>query len=249
MKFLCGQGKVFAAVRGVGGAPEGFQFLGNCPEFTLSPGAAAELFATAQGADGYGPAADALAPAGDLPAISFVLEEFSRENLIRMLRARVSAVAGGGGDAYVKAWIGAWTFLPAVGVTSITLVYTGPGGTFYTEGVDYLADVNAGAIMALPGGAIGNGQQLYVHYTGSDYEQAAAFVDAPPYVWVRVVGTNMIDNRPFTLDCYKTRFPTADSIPLIGDRFASVRMRCRLFYDADLVVEPEPGRFLRLRWA
>jgi hypothetical protein len=237
---------VFAAARGAGGALGGFYPLGNCPELILSPGAAADLFATGNGAGG---APDALAPAGEMPSVALTIEEFSAANLKHLLRARVATVAGGSVTSEsVTAAHGALAFLANIGVTSIAAVRNAAGTVTYVPGVDYVTDVAGCAIETIAGGSIANGATLKVDYTFAAHERAAAFVDAPPYVALRIAGINTADNRAFVLDCYKVRFPAAESVELIGDRVARARLRCRLFYDTDRADTPTDGRFLRWRW-
>lgn len=235
MSYFIGRGDVYASTRSVTGTPDGFTFLGNCPELVIYPNRAFNRYATGVGAGG---ALGSLAQSGDLPSFSLQLDEVLKENLGMFLHGLHTTVSGSSATVSITPVVGKFIPLPHINLTSITI-------TGYTVGVHYTPHLPTGGITILPACPPGD---ISVDYAWGTYNKVGMHTTAQPYYWLRLNGINVgDDSRPVVVDMFKVKLGVPDKLALIGDDFASMTFNGTMYYD-DLQPDLEDsGRILQIR--
>lgn len=238
MSYFVGRGDVYIATKdAVTGLPQGFSFLGNCPELAIQPNDALTRFAT--GASLITPSK--LVRSGQLPTFDLTLDEVLKENLGLFTSGKHSLVPGSSVSENITAKVG--KFIPVQNINLTSLEVVG-----YTESVDYVRDLQAGGVTILSTGSIVEDQVLTVNTTFSQYNKVGMHTTAQPYYWLRLNGINVgDDSNPVVVDMFKVKLGVPDKLVLIGDDFASMSFKGKMYYDDRLPDTEEEGRILRIR--
>jgi hypothetical protein len=75
----------------------------------------------------------------------------------------------------------------------------------------------------------------------------AAHTQKPSFYALRFSGINTADRSPVAVDVFKTKFDPVDSLPLIGDNFASLKLSGRMHYDSSVAGSRAAEHFFRIR--
>ena len=138
----------------------------NVTELTPVPGEGEEIVRESRMRDTYGQALDALtAPAPY--TVTFTTDTISREILRALflgLDTDITVASGSITEEPIIARVGKWVPTSQVMLAESGLTVTTNGGspTTLTKDTDYLVDLRNGAILALPGGAISEGDTILV---------------------------------------------------------------------------------------
>lgn len=136
----------------------------NVTELTPVPGEGEEIVRESRMRNTYGQALDALtAPAPY--TVTFTTDTISREVLRALflgLDTDINVASGSFTGTEITARVGKWVPVGEVMLASAGLTVTDGASTTYAEGTDYLVDLRNGAILALEGGGIDDGDTISV---------------------------------------------------------------------------------------
>ncbi|MEG1121288.1 MAG: hypothetical protein RSE62_03695 [Citrobacter sp.] len=244
------QGTLYAAVRDEMGRPAGFYSMGNAPRLSVTLGLTAAQYATSQAPAPGSPNYVNLGKAneGQLPTVDVTLESVTRQNLaLAMYGASAVAPAGSVDDETIYGYTGGTTPLSFMNLTSVGEVTSATGSVVFVRGRDYSINEKHGTLTVLPGSSIQDYQQLLISYSYAAYEKIDGFTVAPPLLWLRFEGVNMMQEAsPVIVDIFKVRMEPIDAVSLIGDEMTSINLKGRVFVDRD-AVNPAIKRILSVR--
>lgn len=243
-----GRGEVYFDRFDGSGARTGERFLGNCTVF--------EIQTTDEIREKYS-SAEATAPllkqvnVRRTPEISIEMDEWNKDTLELFFMGvqRNLLVTGASAANYVppaaRVVKGRWFPLenpagtPRRGTVAepiSAVVVTGPGGTpTYVLGTDYNVDLISGRVYVIPAGAITDGAALEVDFTYPTFTTTdAPYVEAGTSNFIE--GFVRFKSRQATgpsmeVEVWKASITPDGPASLIGDDFASMRLRGRVLAD------------------
>jgi hypothetical protein len=238
MSYFIGRGKVYFSTRSVTGKPDGFLYLGHCPRFMINPSKAFTRFATGTSLTTVVPK---IVPAGELPTFDMDIDEFTQDNMHLLTGGkRTDVEAGTVVGELLTAKKGA--FIPTAHMHLISLTIAA-----YTEGSDYTVDLEAGGIHIPSTSSIANGASVSVNYSFNGYQKVGMQTSALPMYWVRLNGSNLVDDTPVVVDIFKARINPPGQLQLVGDDFSSITVSGNMYYDELQSDTETDGRILRIR--
>ena len=215
--LFSGQGKIYLADRDSSGNPKGLQFLGNAPEFVVSPNTnLSTRIESNNDTNSY------LDNSGDQSAnysVSFSLEDFTIENLQYILYGEASVVPAGSAVIQKTLYHGR-NILGEINLSSC--VVTGAA-----NGV--LIDLEAGVIDVATDSNIEPGSSYTVTYSWNDHTSLNMFSQRIKDKWLRFEGVNSVNMSKVIFDLPRVRLLPAE-LELISDdiyqaEFTGVGMR------------------------
>lgn len=248
-KYTYLQGRLYVAQRSAAGAALGFYPLGNCPKLSITLGLTAAQYATAQqptpGTPGY-QAMDKSNQSQD-PTVDMDLESVTKENLAMAMygdAARIPSRAAASDT--ITCYVGRAMPLSNIAIQSFTSLTVAGTSTVARKGIDYDVNLTHGTITLLIGGAYPDGTVFTAVYDSAAYDKVNGFTTAPPILWVRFEGLNMVSNAsPVVVDIFKVRMQPIDAISLIGDALTSISLKGRVMLDRD-PNNPASKRFMQI---
>jgi hypothetical protein len=243
--YFLGQGKLLASIRSLAGVPQGFTEIGDVSSLDLRLGMALMKYALS-GAEVAPPAIKQ----GEHPSFSMVIDNFSSENIARVLYGAQTEIVGGAiASETVVAFSAKSVPLAHINLLSFTSLTNADASVTYILGTDYTVDLDAGMLTFPVGSAIANAQSLRANYVIESYTKLSAGVFAPPFLWLRFNGLNTAEDvKPVIIDIYKVRYDPIEAFSLIQESdIARLIVNGRIFYDG---VQPDTttdGRWLRIR--
>lgn len=247
-RYFRGQGKIFLATRATDGTPEGFRYMGNCPELLISTDV--QVLEHEESYTGQG--LTDLQIETTIRAMARIrAENLNKENLAFALYGTANLITGSTvtDEAHV-AYKGKSIALNFINLTAFTSLTNDAGSTTYVKGTDYEIDLKAGMIDILSGGAIADASDVKANYTAGNSEKITAFTSDNREYWLRFNGLNTAEgNKPVVIDCYKTRFKPQDQLALISNDLSSIDIEGNILYDPLQPSDKTEGFFFKIRQA
>lgn len=222
MPGFAGQGKVWIGQRDANGNPLAMKWVGNAPVFTVQ--LSEDVIERNESYSGQRlPLRRATRAKQATVQVSF--DEFSRDNLARLLQATNTTVAAGSQVtdevAPTGLVVGDKVILLGQNVTNVS-VKDSTGGTPKTlPASQYELNAEAGSWTLLDlttGGPYV--QPFKTTYTPGQRYVVAPFNAANPEYWIRFEGINTDDNSKVIVDLYRCRLTPTRELPMINDDFA-----------------------------
>ncbi len=164
--------------------------------------------------------------------VQITFQDITPDMMAMVLMGQMSSqslTAGSVTDENVTAELGYWVPLTKRNITSGTVVVTdSAGATTYVENVDYAIEYVTGMLMALPGGAITDGQALKVDY--SHGANTIKKIDASNQSQIRIFGTlvgvNLADpsQRRLVATFPQLSLRPSEDIPLKGEEYITTTL-------------------------
>lgn len=240
--YYMGQGKVYAALRGIGREPQGFRLLGNCTRLDISLGRGG------MNRENRGSAPQPLLRvAGSTPRFNLDMESIEQKNLALLLHGESTTVAGASGVANIIARKGLVVPLPHINLTSFTALRNAADTATYDPS-GYSVNLAAGSIEFAASSAIPDNTVVIAKYEHGGHTYTGAFTNKPEFMALRYEGVNTVENyAPVVLDLFKIKFDPMDSLQLINDNFLSLQTQGKIYYDDMVFDSKAEGKYLRIR--
>jgi hypothetical protein len=252
MSLFSGQGPVFHSLRDTGGNPTGFNWFGNCPEFTL--GLATETLTHKESYTGNR-TTDARIITELTATVAITTDDFKEANFelatygagsqlnttnVTLTDSAVLAGAPSVGERYT-----------AIGVTGrVTGAVVKNNGTPVTTSF-YTVDQSGVIVFTDVTGLTG---PITLSGTMAASRQVGVFKTSAPEVWVRLDGLNTAtsvtisgasDFERTIVDVYKTRLDPAENFNLINDEFGTMVINGSALTDTTKAAASGMGQFAR----
>ncbi len=244
-KYFSGQGKVYAAPRGdFGGTVGAFEFLGNCPDFTVTPITNPDEHIRDPADQAYD---REQVDVTRLLGLKMVIEDFKAANWARVMYAAGKHQLPTQKEETIYIERGKYQVLSHINITNLLYVKTIDGTFTYnlTTPVDLILSPT-GSVFIPEDSAIPDRSYVKIKYEHDSYDRYDSFSKRPPDLWVRLEGLNTVNGDQVVADAYFVRIPLADSLPLINETLAVVTLNCQVFGDGS---KPLAERFMRVRIA
>lgn len=222
-EYYSGQGSILLAEKSpTTGEPMGFIPVGNATALTL--GIETSVFQHKESCSGTR-GVDKEIVQEIAVNVAMTLESLNKENLaLAMYGSSALGTAGTVTDEQTALYLDKWMPLKNIKVSSVIVGDDAVPTTTYTEGTDYVLNPETGSIKALTGGAITDGQVVFVDYSYDAYETIEAILSsAAPERWVRFEGLNTAnDNKPVVVDIYRMSVKPLAELALINEELAQM---------------------------
>jgi len=231
-QYFSGQGALLLASRDVTGAALGFLPVGNVSALTL--GVDTTTFEHKESCTGVRGTDLEIVQEIKVSA-SFTMESLSKENLALALFGSSSTVVGAPVlDEQIPLYLDKWMPLANINVSSVVVGDDALPTTTYVEGTDYQVNLAAGSIMALTGGAITDGQVVFVDYTAGGHDEVEAVeTGSPPERWARFEGLNTANSdSPVVVDFYRMSMQPLKELAMITDEISQMDVEAKVLSDA-----------------
>ena len=231
-EYFSGQGSILVATKdSVTGEPEGFRPVGNVSALTI--GIETTVFQHRESCSGTR-GIDKEIVQEVAVNIAFTMESISKENLALAAYGSESVVAGGSAsDEQVKLFHDLWMPLANIQVSAVVVGDDAVPTTTYVLDTDYELNEAAGSIKALSGGAITDGQVVFVDYDFAGHDAIEALItSAAPERWIRFEGLNTADtDKPVVVDIYKGSIQPLAELALINEELAEMAVEVAALAD------------------
>lgn len=161
--------------------------------------------------------------------------DLSGVNLARALRGTTSTLATAPiADEAVVGYLGGLVELARLPDPTVAMTVTNTGGvTTYVEGDDY--ERTAGGIVVLEAGDITDGQALEVSYTALATDVVEALTESADNFRLVFEGLNEAESgNPVIVRIHRVKFGPLQTLPLIGDGFASITVSGDVLADTSI---------------
>lgn len=242
-KYFSGQGKVLIAeiVAGVIGA---YRYVGNCPslKFDLKTKTVEHQESTTGQR-----LTDVRLGQGNSATIAADLEEFTPENLARVLRGAPVAIAGGSvtDEALPVGLVaGDYVALANVNVSAVVVKDSAGAPATLVEGTDYVVNAKHGSLQILNVGA--HVQPFKVDYTNGPATSTPMFTKPMKTYALRFEGLNTADDdAPVLVEFYKVQLDPS-GLDLISDNLSKFTINGSVLYDDTKPTDGDLGQFGRV---
>lgn len=248
MPGFSGQGKVWVGLRDGAGNPLAMKWVGNAPSFVVS--LTEDVNERNESFSGNRlPFRRATRAKQASLAISF--DEFSRDNLARLLQATNTTVSASGPVADEVAptglVVGDKVILLGQNVATVS-VRDNTGGTpmtLPTAGYELNAAAGSWTLLDITAGG------PYVQPFRTTYTPGLRYVVAPfnaanPDYWIRFEGINTDDGAAVLADFYRAKFSPTRELPMIQDEYATFVVEGAVLVDSTKTAGGTLGQFGRI---
>ena len=236
-KHYIGKGKVLASTVGA----RAYREFGNCSslKFSFSEDKKTVADSTSTG----GGNAASVTRIKDV-TIEMDLRELSSENLSLAIFGENSVYAAGNVASENIHVVGLDLLHPLAHIGAGTVVVTpAAGGTAYVAGTDYV--VSGAGIKPLTGGAIVAGDDIKVAYSYPKQAVIQALVASGKEISLLFDGMNeAASGSPVVVEAYRIKLSPTDSLDLIGDDFATLKLKGEVLKDTT-IVQPGLSQFFK----
>ncbi len=241
-KYYLGQGKVYAALRGLAGPSKGYRLLGNCTKLTIALGRAP------MGKENRGSAPVLLMrEPGASPRFALDMEDIQKENMALLLHGANTTIAGSTAATQIIARKGYMVPLPHINLTSFTSLKNVAGTITYDPSA-YTVNLASGSIEFAATSGITEGATVVAHYVHPGHVTTGAYTNRPEFMALRFEGVNTADDgNPVVVDIFKVKFDPMDELALINDNYAVMSTQGSLYYDDAMFDSTPDGKYLRIR--
>lgn len=243
-----GQGKVWIGGRDGAGNAQALKWTGNAPAFSIA--LTEDVSERNESFSGQRlPLRRATRAKQASVTISF--DEWSKENLGRLLQATVTTVAAGAAVPSEVApsglVVGDKVILAGQNVSAVTVTDSTGSPKTLTPGVNYELNAAAGSweLINLTTGAPFV-QPFKTAYTPGQRQVIAPFNSGNPEQWLRFEGVNTDDNTPVIVDLYRVRLSPTQELALITDDFATFQVEGAVLVDSTKPSGGTLGQFGRI---
>lgn len=246
MAYFSGQGKVYAAPRGVGGAAGAFKFLGNVPE--LSVAMATSVIEHKESTSGSR-ITDQRIVKENKASCSMVLEEFNANNLVMALYGTTTAITGSTvtGEAFPSGLVaGDFVRTKFPKISAVTIKDGAGSPVTLVAGTDYaIESANHGLIRIISVGTYV--QPFTINYTYAASTDVTMFSSAPAERYLRFEGLNTADgNNAVLVELYRVLFDPLKNFGMIQDDLAKFQLDGGVLYDTTRIADSQLGGFGRV---
>jgi hypothetical protein len=242
--YYSGQGKLMVASKNATtGEPEGFDELGNCPSMEIS--IEVTKFEHKESESGSR-AVDLTIVQEKKGTFTMNLESLTLSNLALGFWGNNAAVIGASiTDEQIPLWHDKWMPLAHPKVSTVVVGDDAIPTTTYVLDTDYELNAAHGAIRALSGGAITDGQVCFIDYDHAAYGNMDALTVTSQERWIRFEGLNTIDNKEVIIDIYKASLDPLTGFGVLNEEIGAIEISGNILLDS---TRAQSSQFFRQRY-